>query len=199
MCGSKRKCTEIKTYHLRNLEAFPVVYGHSFHILKRVNTSFVLVEGVKLGEKPIYKEDNINKPPCTNESPFIDNNSNLNQSINIWVNPKDNPEYITITAQKQLIQILESYNGKIPIEHFTNRLIHGTSYFKKGKCSLCGGEHNHDIFIENYIRDLEAYPVVYSYLCNILERKNKYFTLKKGIELGVKNIHRRGFIPYEIR
>jgi hypothetical protein len=132
----------------------------------------------------------------------MDYENNFRELIKAWIDPDSdsNPKNFTIHRQKQLEVILESYDGKsIPIEHFTNRLVNGVSYFKKGKCDLCGGNIKTEYYKKHHLRNSEAFPVVYAYLCNILVRHNKEFKLRENIMLGQRNIPRdKKDIPTEV-
>lgn len=199
ICGNKNKTDHNKSMHLRNIEAFPVVHAYALEILKRVGSYFVLVDGVILGDKDIKKDEDIRKNPQSTNHYTIDYESNIDYLINLWISPSENAEYLSVSTQKQLLLILESYNNRIPIKHFTNRLTTGQSYFKKGKCSICGNKIEQDLFKADYLLKTEAYPIIYSYLCNVLKRNNNSFVLNSEIELGRKKIYREGYIPSDLR
>ena len=131
----------------------------------------------------------------------MDYEKNLRELVKAWIDPNGsaNPKRFTKHRQRQLGVILDSYGGKsIPLEHFTNRLVNGVSYFNKGKCNLCGSNIKIELYKTNHLRNSEAFPVLYAYLCNVLIRDNKKFKLRENIVLGERDIPRNGYIPSEV-
>ena len=117
--------------------------------------------------------------------------ANFKYLVRQWIDPDkpENPNSLTVDRQLQLIEILKSYRKNfggdtIPIEHFTDRLVADSSYFPSRK-----------EYKKNHLRNNEAFPVVYAYLCNVLEKRAAHLVLKKGIVIGEADIPRNGFIP----
>ena len=124
----------------------------------------------------------------------MDYEDNFKYLVRQWIDPDkpENPNSLTVDRQLQLIEILKSYRKNyggytIPIEHFTDRLVADISYFPSRK-----------EYRKNHLRNNEAFPVVYAYLCNVLEKRTARLVLKKGIELGKADIPRNGYIPERI-
>lgn len=121
----------------------------------------------------------------------MDYEKNVEYLIKQWIDPDGsaNPKCLTVERQMQLKEILTSYRknfggNSIPFEHFTDRIIADRSYLIKEK-----------IFKTNLLRNSEAFPVIYAYLCGVLKRKAGAFILDEKIELGKRDIPRRGYIP----
>ncbi len=115
--------------------------------------------------------------------------------IRQWIDPEisENPNFLTVGRQLQLKEILSSYRknfggNSIPFEHFTDRIIADRSY------SIDQG-----IVKKNVLRNCEAFPIIYAYLCGVLKRKDEVFVLVEGIELGKRDIPRKGYIPEDCK
>lgn len=122
---------------------------------------------------------------------MMDYEANFKYLVTQWIDPDkpENPTSLTVDRQLQLIEILKSYrknfgDDTIPIEHFTDRLVADSSYFPSLK-----------EYKQNHLRNNEAFPVVYAFLCNAMEKRATHLVLKKGIELGKADIPRNGYIP----
>lgn len=120
---------------------------------------------------------------------------NIEYLIRQWIDPdkSENPNFLTAERQYQLKEILLSYRknyggNSIPFEHFTDRIIADRSYLI-----------DQGIVKKNVLRNCEAFPVIYAYLCGILKRKEGFFVLIEGIELGERDIPRKGYIPEECK
>jgi hypothetical protein len=120
---------------------------------------------------------------------------NIEYLIRQWIDPdkSENPNFLTVGRQLQLKEILASYRknfggNSIPFEHFTDRIIADRSY-----------QIDEGVVKKNVLRNCEAFPIIYSYLCGVLIRKDRTFVLAEGIELGERDIPRKGFIPEECK
>ncbi len=76
--------------------------------------------------------------------------------------------------------------------------MNGELIARSTKCSDCGCTPNEDHRSFN-LRNYEAFPVVYAYLCGVLVRNGDQLELKDGIELGEAPIPRNGYIPPELQ
>ena len=120
---------------------------------------------------------------------MMDYEANFKYLVRQWLDPDkpENPNSLMVDRQLQLIEILKSYRKNyggriIPIEHFTDRLMEDSSYFPSLK-----------EYKKNHLRNNEAFPVVYAFLCDVLEKQVAQLVLKKGIELGKVDIPRKSF------
>jgi len=125
----------------------------------------------------------------------MDYEKNIEYLIKLWIDPDGsaNPKCLTVERQMQLKEILTSYRkdfggNSIPFEHFTDRIIADCSYFIKER-----------IFKTNHLRNNEAFPVIYAYLCGVLKRKDGAFVLDEKFELGKRDIPRQGYIPEDCK
>ncbi len=132
----------------------------------------------------------------------MDCQQNFENLVAEWINPEkeESPQNLTIHRQKQLKMVLDSYGGMfVPIGHFTDRVVNGVSYFKSGRCPVCGGETKESVQKQHLLRNSEAFPVVYAYLCGLLVRDGDRLSLENGIELGKDDIPRHNHIPSEVQ
>ena len=126
---------------------------------------------------------------------------NFETLVGYWRDPeiKENPNKLTKARQMQLKDILDSFGGDaVPLTHFSDRIMNGKIYVKPKTCSACGHRPNQDKSSHS-LKNFEAFPVVYAYLCGVLIRNGHQLELKDGIELGESDIQRNGYIPSELR